>query len=439
MHPNVIFEDLRRLLPSINFKTFATNQPDKTERNLKQAYFNETEFISKSTLINCGEQQNDLLNSSIKNQYNTTEKLINTDEQCQFRLGERFPPLTDTELEEELHRLCTKFKWKDIKIILGKSFNVSTTSHLPNHTVHPLSHATIEQPLIIDKDFKLNSIETFTLDVMNSAREIVEIDRFVTNLMDESLNIFQRKSSFDSTKIDLNSSPLSPVFEEILLTDSSSSTTRTSPKLIINNTNNNALESDTNQIISIERKFLSLIGSYFINSPSQTKTNDHLPSKSILLSDSTKKLTNNSTDNYLNNFTSSTINTNKTNFFHESIRFAPKDASNEVRNLLINKPISHFQNEDNQKELLEFIQNQITNSQWPLEEYIGHKGQRAWRALKLAADISELDDEFMLNYHHDFDWISSNDNFGSFNERNYVILRDFNRRIEQQKCHQIIN
>ncbi len=110
-----------------------------------------------------------------------------------------------------------------------------------------------------------------------------------------------------------------------------------------------------------------------------------------------------------------------------------------MRNLLINKPIFHFQNDDNQKELLEFIQNQITNSQWPLEEYIGHKGQRAWRALKLAADISELDDEFMLNYHHDFDWISSNDNFGSFNERNYVILRDFNRRIEQQKRHQIIN
>jgi hypothetical protein len=266
----------------------------------------------------------------------------------------------------------------------------------------------------MNENLKFNSIDTFTTDVMNSAREIIEIDRFVTNLMNESLNIFQTNTSFDSSKIDHNSSPLSPVFKEILSTDSSSSTTKISSKLI----NNNALEFD------LKTKFLSLIGSYFINSPSQIKTNDHSPSKSSSLSEFEKK------------FTSSTINTNKTNFFHESIKFAQKDASNEATNLLINKPISHFQN-DNQQELLEFIQNQITNSQWPLEEYIGYKGQRAWRALKLAADISEFDIGFMLNYHHDFDWISSSDNFGSFNERNFIILRDFHRRIEQQKCLQI--
>jgi hypothetical protein len=79
-------------------------------------------------LINCGGQQTDLLNSLIKNQYNTTEKLINTDEQCEFRQGERFPPLTDHELEQELRQFCTKFEWKDIKTVLGKSFDVTLQS-----------------------------------------------------------------------------------------------------------------------------------------------------------------------------------------------------------------------------------------------------------------------------------------------------------------------
>jgi hypothetical protein len=102
---------------------------------LKKTSFNETEFISRSNLINCSEQQNDLLKTLFKNQYNTTEKLINTDEQCEFRQGERFPPLTDNELEQELRRFRTKFEWKDIKTVLGKSFNVPTTFHPQDDTV----------------------------------------------------------------------------------------------------------------------------------------------------------------------------------------------------------------------------------------------------------------------------------------------------------------
>jgi len=246
---------------------------------------------------------------------------------------------------------------------------------------------------------------------MNSARKIFEIDRFISNLMDESLHIFQTNSSLDSTKSDLNSSPLSPIFEEILLTDSSSIT---SPKLIINNTNNNALvvpNSATNlsnkNNIPIETKMFSSIGSYFINPPSITKRIDNVPSQSIPLN-------------------------KKDNFFHETIKFAQKDASNEVKNILIDKQISSFQN-DNQQQLLQFIQNQINNHQWPLQEYIGLKGHRAWRALKLAADISNLDSDFMLNYHNNLDWISTDDNLGSFGERTYLILRNFQRRIEQQK------
>jgi hypothetical protein len=252
---------------------------------------------------------------------------------------------------------------------------------------------------------------------MNSAREIFEIDRFLSNLMDESLHLFQTTSSLDSIKSDLNSSPLSPLFEEILLTDSSPTTTTTSPNLI---TNNNALESsDLSEKVDrpIETKILSLIGSYFINSPSLTKI----------------------IDNHFNK--SSTMNIKylykKENFFHESIKFAQKDASNEVKNILIDKPISSFQNDDDyqqqQQQLIKFIRNQINNHQWPLQEYIGFQGQRAWRALKLAADISNLDNEFMLNYHNDLDWMSTDDNFGSFSERTYLIQRNFDRRIQQQK------
>lgn len=220
---------------------------------------------------------------------------------------------------------------------------------------------------------------------MNSAREKFEIDNFISNLMDESLHFFQRNNSLDSIKTDLNSSPLSPLFDEILLTDSSSATSR---KL---NTNNNALE-----------KILSSIGSYFINSPNITKSinNYKLPDK-------------------------------KDNFNHESIKFTQKDAMNEVKTLLFNKQISSSNN-PNQEQLLKFIQNQINNHQWPLQEYIGFKGHRAWRALKLAADISCLNSNFMVNYHHDLDWISTDNNFGSFGERTYLIRRNFDRRIEQQ-------
>ena len=210
--------------------------------------------------------------------------------------------------------------------------------------------------------------------------------------MDESLNQFHTTSSFDSTKTDPNSSPLSEVLEDILLTDSSSTT---SPKLIINN---NAFESSNS--IATETKFLSTLGSYFISRPSQL----HLHSK---------------------------FQTIKTHFSHQSIRFARKDASNEVKPILLYEKTSYLQ-KNNYQELLQLVQNQIPNHQWPLHEYIGLQGQRAWRGLKLAADITNLDAGFMLNYHNDFDWIPSDNNFGSFNERTYLVLRDFTRRIERR-------
>jgi hypothetical protein len=359
---------------------------------------------------------------------------------------------------------------------------------------------------------------------MNSAREIFEIDDFISNLMDESLHLAQANGSLGSTKSDLSSSPLSPGFDEILLTDSSRTATTTFPKLITHDENNNALisshietslteEEDLEK--PIERKILSLIGSYFINSPDIIKhivTQNHLKSinefslhqqldslspsfhgliKTLIIDDMDigelfidltktnisskqpdilnqyKKLklyANNHLQSlladvksytfdldkqelhfHLDNFKLSDIPKldkpaiinpkqmyDKDNFVPESIKFAQKNQSNQVKNTIIEKRTSYFQNDD-QQQLLKFIQNQINNHQWPLQEYIGIKGQRSWRALKLASDISNYDDGFMLNYHNDLDWISTDENFGSFGERTSLIIRNFERRIEQHK------
>jgi hypothetical protein len=116
-----VINDLRHLLPSVNFETLQSDQHNTKENHLKQANVN-----------NCDEH---LLKSLFKNQYHTTEKLINTDEQCEFRTGERFLPLTDDELQQELRQFCKKLEWKDIQTILGNSFDAPITSHQPNITV----------------------------------------------------------------------------------------------------------------------------------------------------------------------------------------------------------------------------------------------------------------------------------------------------------------
>jgi hypothetical protein len=140
--PNLIIADLRHLLPSINFETFLTDrQNTKKETDFQQSNLNETEFISRSNVINCGEQ---FLHPWTENHYYTTEKLINTDEQCEFPPGERFPRLTDNELEEELRRFCTTFKWKDIKTVLGKSFAPLTHPQLTNTVISPSLSQTIK-------------------------------------------------------------------------------------------------------------------------------------------------------------------------------------------------------------------------------------------------------------------------------------------------------
>ncbi|CAF4390408.1 unnamed protein product, partial [Adineta steineri] len=183
---------------------------DKTT-NEKQTNSNEI------NIQNCHGQPIDLLHPT------ATEKLINTDDQCEFPSGERFPPLTNDELEQELQQFCPKFKWKDIKTILGKSFHAPILSH---------------------------QVNDFTY----------EIDRYITNLMNESLNLLQTDSI--STSIAF-------------------------------------LQRNTNVSYHTQMKYLSSIGSYFINSPNILS---HLETKSIHQQ------------------------------FHESFYFSPKDKSNEVKN-----------------------------------------------------------------------------------------------------------
>ena len=107
---------------------------------------------------------------------------------------------------------------------------------------------------------------------------------------------------------------------------------------------------------------------------------------------------------------------------HPSLKFAPRDQSCEMAGVSASKPTVYF-GDANDPSLLHFAQHQIENDQWPLVEYIGVKGHRAWRALKLAADISRYESEFMLNYHHECDWIADQDELGSFGERTHWVIR----------------
>lgn len=154
-NPSLILDDLRRIFPSVIFESSFINRLKNKMLGLEDGVSDDRELNSQQTLSRCGGQQNDLINPWTDKQWTTTEKLINTDERCTFQTGEHFPPLTDIELEEELHRLCTKFQWNDVRNILGKTFQVSITSHPADHTVlHYLSLITYS---LIDVDISSSS------------------------------------------------------------------------------------------------------------------------------------------------------------------------------------------------------------------------------------------------------------------------------------------
>ncbi|CAF2115260.1 unnamed protein product [Rotaria magnacalcarata] len=532
---NSIIDDLHHLLPSINFDALVSNRQNVEQNNLNKNHTQEMDILSRTRPTNCHEQhQHDLLKSYIKKYYHTTEKQINTDERCEFRPGERFPPLTDHELEQELRGFCTKLEQETIETILGKSFDIRITPQQTSITTFigdPVSNSKIKQTLTSNENLKLNLIEAFTHEIINSGLEIFEIDRFISNIMDETLQRIQL-NSIKSDSSSSSSSSSSSVYEDAFVTDSSSRTTLS--QVITKDINTNAFvtSNSESELIRlekpIERKILSTHGSYFINSPNTIKHTDSFISQSNSLpitsidpiiytnlrsinefsfhqqcdsfapsyrgvikeltidnigighlhidltktniisnKDNILKLNNNKIKLYKNNHVefllaniksyniymaeqelylcldnfklrhdSSKINMQqfdeKENYFYESIKFAQKDESSEINNSVTDNNLLYLQN-NNEKNLLEFIQNEIHNHQWPLHEYIGVQGQRAWRALKLAADISNFDDGFMLNYHNDLDWISTDNNYGSFNQRTSLIVRNLEQRIAKQK------
>lgn len=212
-------------------------------------------------------------------------------------------------------------------------------------------------------------MELFTLDILQSARDILQIDQFVSSIMDDGWNLFQTNPSLDST-------PLSPVFDEILLTDLSSIVTS---KSIFNTTNNNAVDlhqhsEEDDQPRFSQPKILSLIASYFINAPNSTSSNNqlHIQSSKLEYHPSVPK------------------------FLREIIRFARKDASNEVKNLPFNQGIFQGHNAEEQQ-LLQLIHQEILSHLCPLEDYLASNESLAWHAFEQARRISNLDDGLMLN------------------------------------------
>lgn len=128
MSTNSIVDYFRQYFPSINFEALSTIQSNLNKFHCQPIDFNEIEFVHRSNLVNCGEEELSTSSLILNNRYNTLEKLIHTDEQCEHRPHQRYPPLNEHELEEELRQFCKNIDSNDIKIVLGSSFNVPITS-----------------------------------------------------------------------------------------------------------------------------------------------------------------------------------------------------------------------------------------------------------------------------------------------------------------------
>lgn len=354
-------------------------------------------------------------------------------------------------------------------------------------------------------------IEVFTADIMEEGRRLFEIDRFVSNLMDDSTHLVQADISSESSKSDRSQSSL---FEELPVTEFTLSTERADQANL--DTNQNAFvqfhtEQSASPIqphvvqhaLSLPTKIFSPLGWYLINpsthgsseadqtvDPSiyaylkehQTEsiesmslaqfpvvlkefTVDHtgIGHLSIRLINATnaifdaleipkqhENITLYTTDHHeflsakiasvsqepkgfdlhltLTEFRLPSVNTRPQTSSADrkvesldtanqrtssELRYTPKDQGTEVQDTFVERPTSYLKNEDRQQ-LVDFIQHGMNHSQWPLREYVGCKGHRAWRALKLAVDISGLSPDLMLQYHRDDDWFASDNHLGSF-------------------------
>lgn len=127
-----IIDELHQIFPWKNLEPSLIERLKNKISGYENGDSNEKAFNPQLILTLCGGDHDNL----IKTSWMTTEKLLNTDEQCPFPTGEHLPPLTDIELETELNQYCPTLQRNDIQNILGKAFHVSITSHLSDQTVY---------------------------------------------------------------------------------------------------------------------------------------------------------------------------------------------------------------------------------------------------------------------------------------------------------------
>jgi hypothetical protein len=364
----------------------------------------------------------------------------------------------------------------------------------------------------------LSFVERYTLDVMHTGRQNVEIDRFVTHLINDTVRLVSIDTQSNSITNDLHSTSLSSLSDNVLHVHSSLTTRMFDQSRHERNTNVRVTFNNQNNF-QLTAKICSLYGSYFINRSCPIANN---VDASLL----TLRTTNDPMiDTYLNDHQIKSINefslhrtfddsrpspyygivnrltidsngvghlfvdrnkTNMNNIQYDSIRqynaiklytdkhreyldariqsysdddewiltdflaaqtmttirlpceyvrqaidnvaqfsmntmkFAPIDRACEIRSMS-NDRCQPYSETNDQDELLDFIRDQLCHYTWPIDEYIGIHGQRAWRALKLAADISNFAQDFIINYHRDIDWLSSSCQLGSFSQRTHRV------------------
>ncbi|UJR26723.1 hypothetical protein I4U23_008038 [Adineta vaga] len=382
-----VIDDLHQYIPSINFKELRIDQ----HANLKQTDSNEKDVSSEINLKYCGIELDDLRRPFNENQYHTVEKRINTDEQCEFRSNEQFYRFTDDEFKPELRQFCTEFQWQDTKPISDRRADAQIISAQPDLIT------SINESKSIDKIKQNPTLHTY-----------------LQNNQSKSINEFTLHKQFDSSP-----SSFRGVIKEFTIDDFG-----------IGYVSSDLIETN----ISIDKQDLLKF-----NTKLKLYTDNHLEFLFANVYSCTIDPEKQELQLHLDHFTlpqmtqlsskrMKRIHNDDDVIFHESIYFAPKDKSNEIKTSINESRISSWSNDD-QKQLLTFIQSELIHQQWPVQEYIGMKEKRKWRSLKLAIDISNLNEELIENYHHDFDWITTNYDLGSFGERTPVIQQNISKQI----------
>ncbi|CAF1119049.1 unnamed protein product [Adineta ricciae] len=416
--------NLPHCIPSINFEKLRVGQQTPS----KQRDSDEVPFISQIDGKNCGIQLNDLLKPLNERQYHTAEKLINTDEICEFPPRKRLRPMITNELKPESRQLCTASHWTTVLVNESKS---------PD----PIEQTSIET--LIHPD-------------------MMQIDRYVSNLMNESLHLYEINRTFEVEK---RPSLMNSINMHVFLKHDRKFLS-SNGFYFINPPNNSIDPSISAYLYSNRSRFLSQFTLHHQSHTSPTSFSGFVKDFTIddsgighlscnlkqtdrlKLSTKIKLYTDDHREFLLANVQSYTIDSHAQQLhlfldqftlpnitkpsalkqthdaFHESLYLAPQDKCNDVKISIASNQTSPFSIDD-QNQLLTFIQSELIHQTWPAQEYLGIKQQRTWRAFQLAAEVSSFDSRLALNYHHDVDWISTDYDLGSFDERTHTIQQKF--------------